>query len=152
MPPFPTLGVKLKVFLQFVDGNGGREAFHSGPAGKDPLTTTDVCERFLKPITSVKRQSYCELLAEQHSPDVGEASHFISHAWKFPFIDVVDALQHHFSHEPDVYLWFDVFSNNQHSASSFPFEWWKDTFMNAIGKLDRVVMILFPWYNPIPLT
>ena len=122
LPPFPTLGVKLKVFLQFVDDNGGRNAFLSGPTGKEPL----------KPITSVKGQSYCELLAEQNSPDIGEASHFISHAWKFSFMDVVDALQHHFSHESDVYLWFDLFSNNQYSASILLFEWWKDTFMTAI--------------------
>jgi tetratricopeptide (TPR) repeat protein len=152
LPPFPTLGVKLKVFLKFVDDNGGRNAFLNRPILKEPLTTTDVCNKFLKPITSPKSQSYCELLAEQNSPDVGEASHFISHAWKYSFMDVVDALQHHFSHEPDVYLWFDLFSNNQHSAPNLPFEWWKDTFMNAIGKLDRVVMILSPWNNPIPLT
>ena len=119
---------------------------------KEPLTTTDVCNKFLKPITSEKQQSYCEYLQEQNSPDVGEATVFISHAWKYTFVEVVDALEHHFSKEPDIFIWFDLFSNNQHKAISFPFEWWRDTFLNAIGKLGRVVMVLSPWNNPIPFT
>eukprot|EP00605_Chrysophyceae_sp_TOSAG23-4_P001667 GSChrysophyteH1.ASY1.ANO1.1829.1 assembled CDS len=147
LPPFPTVGVKLSVFLKFINDNGGRDAFL-----KEPLTTTDVCNKFLKPITSEKEQSYCEYLQEQKSPDVGEASVFISHAWKYTFVEVVDALEDHFYNEPDIFIWFDLFSNNQHKAISFPFEWWRDTFLNAIGKLGRVVMVLSPWNNPIPFT
>eukprot|EP00605_Chrysophyceae_sp_TOSAG23-4_P000662 GSChrysophyteH1.ASY1.ANO1.744.1 assembled CDS len=152
LPPFPTVGVKLSVFLKFIEDNGGRDAFVKKPFVKEPLTTTDVCNKFLKPITSEKEQSYCEYLQEQKSPDVGEASVFISHAWKYTFVEVVDALEHHFSNEPDIFIWFDLFSNNQHKAISFPFEWWRDTFLNAIGKLGRVVMVLSPWNNPIPFT
>ena len=79
LPPFPTVGVKLSVFLKFIDDHGGRDAFLKKPIVKEPLTTTDVCNKFLKPITSEKQQSYCEYLQEQNSPDVGEATVFISH-------------------------------------------------------------------------
>ena len=177
LPPFPLNGVKLKVFLDFIEEMGGRQAFyktvddtkgsflkqmkklclcysrHSQDVATLPFTTTDVCNNFLKPsCTEAKAQSYVEYLTEMSSPNVGRATVFISHAWKYNFLDVVDALQHHFSSEPDVYIWFDLFSNNQHKAPNLPFEWWSDTFLNAIGKLGRVVMVLSPWNNPIPFT
>jgi hypothetical protein len=118
LPPFPTLGVKLSVFFKFIEDNGGKDAFLKKPFVKEPLTTTDVCNKFLKPITSEKQQSYCEYLQDQNSPDVGEATVFISHAWKYIFAEVVDALEHHFlSSQPDIYIWFDLFSNNQVRAS-----------------------------------
>ena len=104
LPPFPTVGVKLSVFFKFIEDHGGRDAFLKRPLVKGPLTTTDVCNKFLKPITSEKQQSYCEYLQEQNSPDVGEASVFISHAWKYTFVEVVDALEHHFSNEPDIFI------------------------------------------------
>ncbi len=69
--------------------------------------------------------------------------------WRLPFL----ALEHHFvASQPDIYIWFDLFSNNQHKAPNLPFEWWRDTFLNAIGKIGRVVMVLSPWNNPIPFT
>ena len=47
----------VAVFLKFIDNNGNRDAFFV----KEPLTTTDVSNKFLKPITSEKAsQSYCE--------------------------------------------------------------------------------------------
>ena len=146
VPPFSTQGVKLCVFAAFIEENGGRHAFSK-------LMTTDVCIKYLKPITSEKGQSYCEYLQDlqvddsntevealktgtletrqaiapkmpvpstasspqpgrkvvshvsnveaenlpkvQNSPNVGEATVFISHAWKYTFIEVVDAIQHH---------------------------------------------------------
>ena len=72
LPPFPLDGVKLKVFLDFVEDMGGRQAFfktafekeQSGPWGFCPcfsrsvlkakqvlLTTTDVCDMFLMACT-----------------------------------------------------------------------------------------------------
>ena len=146
LPPFPLQGVKLKVFLDFIESVGGRDAFYKtviedegsscwfcqcfSEANRVPMTTTDVCNMFLKELTAAKAQSYVEYLTEKNSPDVGRATVFISHAWKYNFLDVVDALQHHFSSEPDVYIWFDLFSNNQHKAPNLPFEWWSDTFLN----------------------
>ena len=97
LPPFPLDGVKLKVFLDFVEDMGGRQAFfktafekeQSGPWGfcpcflkakQVPLTTTDVCNKFLKKVDRAKAQSYVKYLTDRNSPDVGRATVFISHA------------------------------------------------------------------------
>jgi hypothetical protein len=85
-------------------------------------------------------------------PRVKEATVFVSHAWQFLFLDVVDALQYHFEGGSEgVYLWFDLFSNDQHSATSLDFGWWSTTFKSAIAKIGHTVLILAPWDNPIPL-
>jgi tetratricopeptide (TPR) repeat protein len=143
--PFPKIGVRLCVFEEAIKGCGGREAMRG-------MNTTDVCSKFLMPATSQHQISFCEMLQQSGSPNVGKANVFISHAWRYGFLDVVDALQHHFKHEPDTYIWFDLFSNNQHLAGNLPFEWWTETFMSAIKEIGRVVMVLSPWNNPIPFT
>ena len=37
-------------------------------------------------------------------------------------------------------------------TASLPFEWCSGTFLNAIKKIGRVVIVLAPWENPVPLT
>ena len=55
------------------------------------------------------------------------------------------------SEEP-IYFWFDLFSNNQNGLHDPPpFEWWCETFMNAIETIHHVIMVICPWDNPIPL-
>ena len=83
---------------------------------------------------------------------VGIATLFVSHAWKYKFLDVVNALARHLKDEPDTFIWFDLFSNNQWDAPALSFDWWCDTFKNAIQSIGRVVMVLTPWSNPIPFT
>ena len=83
---------------------------------------------------------------------VGLATVFISHAWKYLFLDVVDALLYHFQHESDIIIWFDLFSNNQHKAVDLDFHWWCNTFKSAIQMFGRTVMVLAPCHDPIPLT
>eukprot|EP01041_Mallomonas_annulata_P005918 gene5918-11941_t len=144
-PPFPKTGVKLRTFVEFIELCGGSDAI-SG------FTTTDVCNKFLKPLTFMRQSSYCELLTEQEHPDVGEASVFISHAWKFTFLEVVQALSNHFGRNSDVIIWFDLFSNNQHITSNLDYNWWSTTFKSAIEKFHHTVLILSPWNDPIPLT
>ncbi|RYG98390.1 tetratricopeptide repeat protein [archaeon] len=108
---------------------------------------------FVKPMTAPFQSSFCELLAATSHPAYGErASVFISHAWKYHFLDVVSALQGHFKDEPDIVIWFDMFSNNQHKAVDYDFSWWSTTFRSAIAEFNRTVMVLSPWNDPIPLT
>eukprot|EP01041_Mallomonas_annulata_P001942 gene1942-3766_t len=144
-PPFPKAGVKLRVFIEFIELCGGNDAI-SG------LTTTDICNKFLKPLTFMRQSSYCELLTAQEHPDVGEAKVFISHAWKFTFLEVVQALSNQFGHNSDVIIWFDLFSNNQHITSNLNYDWWSTTFKSAIEQFGHTVLILSPWNDPIPLT
>ena len=130
------LGVRLSFFDHFVDscerGNcRGRTALQD-------LTTLQVMEEWVIPTTQSSKLSYCEhLVAEGKSEFVGTATWFYSHAWKYRFLDVVEAAQTFFSQtqeqEQDPVVWFDVFSVSQHKAGVRPFEWWSSVFLNSIG-------------------
>ena len=170
--PFATLGLRLRAIEDFVTSCGGEKAFSSGgsagwipsplgdntfihdsaPDPKKALTTDDVNTKFQKPLSSSLETSYCELLQQQGSPDVGEATVFISHAWKYEFLSVLQVLRYYFQDEAETFIYFDLFSNNQHAAPNLPFEWWRDTFMGAIRRMNRVVQILSPWDKPLPFT
>lgn len=162
-PPFPKLGVKINVFYDFIEKCGGYDAI------KD-LSTTDMRYRFLKkPILPVNT-SYCDYLNSINHPDVGVATVFISHAWKYKFLDVLNALgkvqlnalhntstlnmitaENHFRDEKDIIVWFDLFSNDQTFTHTLSFQWWTGIFKTAIEDLNRTVMVLSPWDNPEPL-
>jgi hypothetical protein len=43
-------------------------------------------------------------------------------------------------------------TNNQHQATSHPFEWWCTTFRESIKAIGSVLLVMTPWDNPIPLT
>jgi hypothetical protein len=127
-----------------------------GRASLEGKTTTDVNTQFQKPFTEASKLSYCDYLNQQqpnHSA-VGTATVFISHAWKYQFVDVLDALQNYFEPEPDIIIWFDVFSVNQHADTEveLDFDWWSHSFKSAIRDFGRTVMVLAPWQDPIPLT
>ena len=100
--PFPKEGVTLDVFDQFIAHAGGKKAL------KD-LTTTEVCNKFLKALTAEKEESYCDQLKRQGSKHVGSAHLFVSHAWKYRFLDVVSAIRHHIKDDREVFIWFDLF-------------------------------------------
>lgn len=142
---FPKDGVSLSSLHDFYDACGGREQLVG-------LSTTDVCVKFIMPQTSVTKSSYCEYMKTCHHPGVGPANVFISHAWRYQFLDVISALQWHFRDQPDIIIWFDLFSNNQHQAVSLPYDWWATTFKSAIKDFQHMVMVLSPWHDPIPYT
>jgi hypothetical protein len=58
--PFPKHGISLKVFDKFINDCGGNQSLIG-------LTTSEVCERYLKPFTQEKRVSYCQMLLEDNS-------------------------------------------------------------------------------------
>ncbi|KAJ3409846.1 Kinesin light chain 3 [Chytriomyces hyalinus] len=157
-------GVRLSFLFQYVNDCGGRDALAE-------MTTADMSVKFVKPATESSRLSLCSQLHQAHldkhsnrdqkdpnDDDVtADAEWFISHAWKYKFLDVVDALQEFFIWErkmdPDsVIIWFDLFSNSQHDTATKPFTFWTDVFMGAIKAMKNVVMVLAPWSDPIPLT
>lgn len=114
--PFPKLGINLKGMREFVQRCGGREALQS-------LTTAEVNAKYQKLITFANKISYCDLLASEGSTYVGQAQAFASHAWKYKFLDALDALEQTFKDYPDLYIWFDNFSQNQHIAAELDFTW-----------------------------
>jgi hypothetical protein len=144
---FPNLGVKLSVFDKFVEECGGLTSLQG-------LTTADVSEKYIKPFTKDLQISYCEKLKNSNNSGVKKATVFISHAWQFLFLNVVNSIKNHFKHytNDEVILWFDLFSNNQHHAPELDFTWWSTTFKSAIERLGHTVLILSPWNDPIPLT
>ncbi|GFH44279.1 hypothetical protein CTEN210_00753 [Chaetoceros tenuissimus] len=148
--PFPKNGIKLSYLLNdFVKECGGRRALKN-------KTTTQVCDRIVKRKTNKYGLSYCDMILEKSKTKrrldgvVKTATVFISHAWKYKFLDVLDALEDHFKNEPDKIVWFDLVSNNQHKAGVLPYEWWATTFKDAIEQLGHTVMVMAPWNDPIP--
>ncbi|KAJ3294213.1 Kinesin light chain 3 [Borealophlyctis nickersoniae] len=112
-----------------------------------------VCDHLVEKDSSAVGRAMRFIRHKKISSAVGRATWFISHAWKFEFLDVVDAVKHHF-HElntADVIVWFDLFSNSQHNTADKPFTWWTGTFTNAISELGSFLMILHPWNDPITL-
>ena len=65
---------------------------------------------------------------------------------------MVDAIVEHFENEPDRYIWFDLYSNNQIKAPNYGFEYWSSTFESAIRDFNHVVVVCSPWKEPIPFT
>ena len=109
---------------------------------------------FQKEFTKDIELSYCDMVKAENGSKVGKATVFISHAWKYKFMDLLSALKHHFRNEndDDVYIWFDLFSVNQHISDKVDPDWWNESFMNAVKEIGHVVLVLSPWQNPIPFT
>jgi len=145
--PFPKLGLKLSAILEFVA---------LIPSDKlIGMTTTQVCQEYLLPLTNKSKDSYCEQLKKQKggSKKVGLATVFVSHAWKYLFSDVINTLKHYFQgSRKDEIIWFDLFSNNQQLAVDLDFDWWCGTFKSAIKEFGNFVLVLAPWQHPTPFT
>ena len=103
-------------------------------------------------------KSMCEVLLEnpETARFVGKPNRFLSHAWLFVVLNLLAGLEDYVSGlpegEPEPFFWFDCFSLDQHAQSTQGSEWWRDTFMRAIGEKGHTVMLLSPWNKPIPLT
>ena len=146
--PFARYGITLAGVQQFIVECGGRDIL----LGK---TTTQICDEFVKPKTARKQQSYCCHLRDLKSPNYGPlANVFICHAWKYFFLDVVEALLNHFQENINTVIWFDLFCTNQHNTSNSgdrDFRSWEIAFKSRVNEIGHVVMVLSPWNNPIPL-
>ena len=97
--------------------------------------------------------SFCQLLRQQNassSDEVGPATVFISHAWKYNFLEFLRALEVRFKDQPGLRLWIDIFSHNQHDELTS--DEWITEFEQHIKRIKNTVMIVFPWDNPIPFT
>ena len=83
--PFPKLGLKLSyLFNEFVELCGGR-------AGLEGKTTTEVNLQVYKNFTEASKLSFKQ--QQPGYPAVGVVTVFISHAWKYVFLDVLAALR-----------------------------------------------------------
>ncbi|CAK4253086.1 unnamed protein product [Aphanomyces euteiches] len=146
------LGLTVGFFKRFVDIHGGRDAFEG-------LTTVDVCTRFLMPYTAATKLSLVEHVHQQ--PDghlyAKPATWFVSHAWSYLYLDVVDALDDFFQEndmDDSVAVWFCTFCNNQHEIvnKTYNFDHWFGIFRSSLRSVGNVVMVMSPWNNPTTLT
>jgi hypothetical protein len=143
---FPIDGLLFPSLRQFIDANGGEAAFEG-------LTTDDVKDRFIVPQTLASKLSLCAQMKRAGDARVQPATWFVSHAWRYKFLDLVKALEAFFADKGGVIvIWLDLFSTSQHSTFSKPPEWWQQTFISAIGRMGQMVMVMTPWDNPICLT
>jgi hypothetical protein len=85
----PRLGITLEGIKQFMS------LCQAMPHGKrlETCTTEEVKTHFLLQLTALSRGSFCSQLDEQRSSCVGPATHFVSHSWRYRFLDVVAALE-----------------------------------------------------------
>ncbi|KAF0699702.1 Aste57867_9751 [Aphanomyces stellatus] len=148
------LGLTLGFFKHLITLHGGRDAF----AG---LSTAAVCEQFVKSYTAATRLSLVEHVHRNHPRGreyAKPATWFVSHAWSYLYLDVVDALSDFMDEQgldtDGVAVWFCMFNNNQHDVLNkvVPFEFWVDSFETALQAIGNVVMVLSPWNNPTTLT
>ena len=142
-------GVSLRFFEDFVRDN-------SIP---DEATTKEVCEQFIKPTIAADLCAYADVVARTRPDDVSPtASYFVSHAWKYRFVDVVASLRDFVKGNAldpaRTFLWFDIFVVNQNPSvqADFPKDFWTTTFVDAIGAIGHTLLVLAPWGNPVPLT
>eukprot|EP00808_Paulinella_micropora_P002834 g33194.t1 len=123
-------------------------------------TTDDVVRKLVKPATANQKCSYAELLARLQDPKdragVATATVFISHAWKYSFKNVVEAIAAHWPDKGDLrsrtFLWLDIFTINQHETAKVDQNFWFDAFRKNVRDISHTVLILSPWRNPLPLT
>jgi hypothetical protein len=88
---------------------------------------------------------------------VGVATHFVSHAWKYRFADVLTALEAHVARLKasadydgrEIYLWFDICTVNEHTGVG---SGWASTFKAAVGAIAHTCLVLSPWDDPVVLT
>ena len=143
---FPIDGSPFHFLREFIDANGGEAAFQG-------LTTDDVKDRFIVPQTQATKLSLFAQMKQAGDARIQPATWFVSHAWKYKFLDLVKALEAFFADKGGVVIiWLDLFSTSQHSTFSKPPEWWQQTFITAIGQMGQMVMVMTPWDNPICLT
>ncbi|KAF0696833.1 Aste57867_12434 [Aphanomyces stellatus] len=118
-----------------------------------------MCLDFVKPFTLEHELSLVEHVLD-HFPNgaqyVKPATWFVSHAWSYKFVDVVDALTDFFDDQGldsyNVAVWFCMF-NNQHVVNNtiVEFQFWVESFQSALKAIGNVVMVLSPWNNPTTL-
>jgi hypothetical protein len=104
--------------------------------------------------TKKAKCSYLQLLKlnAKTASLVGPATVFLSHAWKYNFLMVLQVILDWCS-KNDVdkktcFVWFDIFTVNQHTGIT-DFVYWSEGFEKSILTIGKVIIVLFPWDNPV---
>ena len=122
------------------------------------LTLSQFEKMYLRPRTCRLRCSVVDALAADAATahHVGPATWFVSHTWKNPFPDTLDAIFEFFEGRTDAAearLWFDVFVDSQHVAEGpeKTTQWYMTTFKQSIARIGSLLLVVDAWDNPAPL-
>eukprot|EP01047_Picozoa_sp_COSAG01_P089342 COSAG01_NODE_21470_length_900_cov_2.951311_1_plen_215_part_10 len=122
-------------------------------------TATDCVQDAAPPGTCSYCEKLCTAYAERQGGSsaaptpagafVGKPTVFFSHAWKFRFADVVDAItgfaQRRQAEEGvQPFFWFDCFCVDEHATQTMPQAWWSSTFQDAIKLIGHSCMMFSP--------
>lgn len=146
-------GIKLSYLFLFVKENGDRSFF-------EDKSTAWVCDNIIiKKYKDSDGLSVCQQLRHSKPDVVGtneQIKWFISHAWNYKFLDVVDALSYTFrrlDESEDVIVWFDLFSLHQSGKrETIPYEFLSSQFLKNVAVIKNVMMVADNWQFPFTLT
>ena len=153
LPNWPFLGVSLACLRAF------EAQFELQLAS---ASTEDACERVVKPLTEGANASLAACLArvgasdEAGFPFVSKPTCFVSHARKYPFTDLIAAIEAHAAEQPGpIYVWVDIFSQCQHWIGEVGSVErvcnWDVVFQLTIRAIGQTCLVLSPWRAPLPL-
>lgn len=134
---FPKLGIRISFLDEFIEKAGGRNMLNG-------VSTATVCEKIVKPMTDKEKSSLCSLLLSQNNPLVGQANVLIIHSYQSIFIEVVDIIKLHFINQPDIIIWFDLFSLDLHKEIDNIDEFCY-SYNNTVKIFNYAVLVLPNW-------
>ena len=95
--PFQWTGFRSLSFASLLTPTGGEAAFEG-------LTTDEVKDRFIKPQTQATELSLCAQMKQAGDARIQPATWFVSHAWKYKFMDLFKALEAFFADKGGVVI------------------------------------------------
>ena len=146
MPAAPPrgFGVSIAAFDAVIDAAGGRESLLD-------KSTAWVKENIVLPATRDAMVPYISVLrAWSGAQYVDEATAFISHAYAYPFLAVVDAVRAWEAQQPaSAFYYFDLFVVNQHGQTMGvrPELLWNE-FCGNVARIGRTLVVCM-WRSPI---
>ena len=77
---------------------------------------------------------------------VGSPNIFVSHAWSYKFVDVVQVLCEFADRQPEpVFFWFDCLCIDEHATQVLGPDFWDTTFKASIASIGHTVVVLSLW-------
>ena len=122
---------------------------------RDSISTFEVVEEYIKPLTKEANLSYAEMNAKNADEDgisfVGPACAFVSHSWSYKFKTLLSVLEEYqLTHldEGTHYYFLDMFAINQHNVASDDL---LISLQNVVSVTNKILLVMTPWSNPRPL-
>ena len=122
---------------------------------RDKITTFEVVEEIIKPLTKNCNMSYAKMCCDKGNEDgipfVGPACAFVSHSWSYKFVTLLSVLEEYESchlEQGNLYFFLDMFAFNQHSVASDEL---LTSLKNVVKMTNKVLLVMTPWKNPRPL-